>query len=266
MKTALVLSGGGALGSYEVGVWQALRKLHIKFDIVTGTSVGALNAIMVTQNDFHKCMNVWQDISFANIYATKIDSDIKLNKLYQMHAKEFIKNGGMNPAMLEQLVKDVYDKEKFYKSKIDYGLITFNLSTFKPKKLTKKDIPPEKLVDYAVASATCYPAFKIKTIDNEKYIDGGFYDNVPIQLAIDMGADNVIVVDLQAVGFKRKVKNFSGNMTIIKPNNKLMNMLEFNAEKSRRAIKLGYNDTMKKYKMLDGIKFTFKKNNLGKKL
>ncbi|HJJ16870.1 MAG TPA: patatin-like phospholipase family protein [Bacilli bacterium] len=264
MKTALVLSGGGALGSYEVGVWQALRKLHIKFDIVTGTSVGALNAIMVTQNDFHKCMNVWQDISFANIYATKIDSDIKLNKLYQMHAKEFIKNGGMNPAMLEQLVKDVYDKEKFYKSKIDYGLITFNLSTFKPKKLTKKDIPPEKLVDYAVASATCYPAFKIKTIDNEKYIDGGFYDNVPIQLAIDMGADNVIVVDLQAVGFKRKVKNFSGNMTIIKPNNKLMNMLEFNAEKSRRAIKLGYNDTMKKYKMLDGIKFTFKKNNLEK--
>ena len=215
MKTALVLSGGGALGSYEVGVWQALRKLHIKFDIVTGTSVGALNAIMVTQNDFHKCMNVWQDISFANIYATKIDSDIKLNKLYQMHAKEFIKNGGMNPAMLEQLVKDVYDKEKFYKSKIDYGLITFNLSTFKPKKLTKKDIPPEKLVDYAV-------------------------------------------------GFKRKVKNFSGNMTIIKPNNKLMNMLEFNAEKSRRAIKLGYNDTMKKYKKLDGIKFTFKKNNLEK--
>ena len=64
----------------------------------------------------------------------------------------------------------------------------------------------QKLVDYAVASATCYPAFKIKTIDNEKYIDGGFYDNVPIQLAIDMGADNVIVVDLQAVGFKRKVK------------------------------------------------------------
>ena len=39
MKTALVLSGGGALGSYEVGVWQALIKLHIKFYIVTGTSV-----------------------------------------------------------------------------------------------------------------------------------------------------------------------------------------------------------------------------------
>ena len=41
---AVVLSGGGSKGAYEIGVWKALRKLHISYDIVTGTSVGALNA------------------------------------------------------------------------------------------------------------------------------------------------------------------------------------------------------------------------------
>ena len=50
-KTALVLSGGGARGAYEAGVWQALTELGIKIDIITGTSVGAINAAMVAQDE-----------------------------------------------------------------------------------------------------------------------------------------------------------------------------------------------------------------------
>ena len=51
---AIVLSGGGSKGAYEIGVWKALRKLHIKYDIVTGTSVGALNAALMTQKTYHQ--------------------------------------------------------------------------------------------------------------------------------------------------------------------------------------------------------------------
>ena len=48
---AIVLSGGGSKGSYQIGAWKALRKLKINYDIVTGTSVGALNgALMVQKN------------------------------------------------------------------------------------------------------------------------------------------------------------------------------------------------------------------------
>ena len=43
MKRAIVLSGGGAKGAYQIGVWKALRKLKLNYSIVTGTSVGALN-------------------------------------------------------------------------------------------------------------------------------------------------------------------------------------------------------------------------------
>lgn len=42
-QTALVLGGGGAHGAYQVGVWQALQELEIEFQLITGTSVGALN-------------------------------------------------------------------------------------------------------------------------------------------------------------------------------------------------------------------------------
>ena len=45
-KTALVLAGGGARGAYEAGVWQALTELGVEFDMVCGTSVGAINAAM----------------------------------------------------------------------------------------------------------------------------------------------------------------------------------------------------------------------------
>lgn len=262
-KVALVLSGGGALGAYEAGVYKALKKMHIKLDIVTGTSVGALNGIMVVQNDLKKCLNVWENISFANIYKEKIDDNIALSKLYQKHVHALVKEGGMDPKMLEYLVKSVYNENKFYKSAIDYGLVTFNLSSLKPEMLSKNKIPAKKLVDYAVASATCFPAFKIKMIDNKKYIDGGYYDNLPIDLALKLGADKIIAVDLQAFGLKKKIKNIK-DITIIKPNNKLMNMLEFNATKSKRAIALGYNDTLKKYQKLDGNKYTFKKKHLQK--
>ena len=53
---ALVLSGGGSKGAYQIGAWKALKKLHIKFDIVTGTSVGALNGALVTQKSYRKAI------------------------------------------------------------------------------------------------------------------------------------------------------------------------------------------------------------------
>ena len=47
MKRAIVLAGGGAKGSYHFGFWKAIRELGIDFQIVTGSSVGALNGAMM---------------------------------------------------------------------------------------------------------------------------------------------------------------------------------------------------------------------------
>ena len=51
VKLGLVLSGGGSKGAYEIGVYKALKKLGKKPNIITGTSVGALNGVLLVQND-----------------------------------------------------------------------------------------------------------------------------------------------------------------------------------------------------------------------
>ena len=260
---ALVLSGGGSKGSYQIGVWKALKKLHIKFDIVTGTSVGALNGALVTQKSYYKAIRLWKKLNLKLLFGENaIDSKDDLDVM-KMYGNNFIKHGGMEVKELENLIEKEINYKKFLKSKINYGLVTFNLTNKKPIQMTKKEIPENLIGDYLMASASCYPAFKKKEIEGKKYIDGGIFDNLPINLAIDMGADEIIAVDLSAPGLNRKPKK---DIPIIKinPNNKLTNFLNFYEEGAKRNIKLGYNDTLKKFNKLEGKKYTFKKGSIEK--
>ena len=260
---ALVLSGGGSKGSYQIGVWKALKKLHIKFDIVTGTSVGALNGALVTQKSYHKAIRLWKKLNLKLLFGENaIDSKDDLDVM-KMYGNNFIKHGGMEVKELENLIEKEINYKKFLKSKINYGLVTFNLTNKKPIQMTKKEIPENLIGDYLMASASCYPAFKKKEIEGKKYIDGGIFDNLPINLAIDMGADEIIAVDLSAPGLNRKQKK-DVPIIKIKPNNKLTNFLNFYEEGAKRNIKLGYNDTLKKFNKLEGKKYTFKKGSIEK--
>lgn len=255
MKTAIVLSGGGARGAYQVGVWKALKKLNIKYDIVTGTSVGALNGVMMVQNDFKTALTFWKNITYEKIF----DNDFyNVNhSIYVNYINKFVIDGGSNPINLEKTLDNVFDKRKFYKSPIDYGIVVYNFSKLRPELLIKKNLKDEYIKDYIIASAACYPAFKMKKINNYQYIDGGYFDNLPINLAIDLGADKIIAVDLKAIGIKRKIKDTKKDIIEIKPKNKIGSFLEFNPELAKRNIKFGYNDTMKVYGKLKGGIFTF---------
>ena len=73
-KTALVLGGGGARGAYEIGVWQALRELGIRIDIVCGTSVGSVNGAMIVQDEFDLAVKLWQELDTSMIF------DLNLSK------------------------------------------------------------------------------------------------------------------------------------------------------------------------------------------
>lgn len=56
-KTAIVLAGGGSRGAYQLGVWKALREMGVDYQLVTGTSVGALNGTLMVQQDYEKGMS-----------------------------------------------------------------------------------------------------------------------------------------------------------------------------------------------------------------
>ena len=262
MKRAVVLSGGGSKGSYEIGVWKALRRLHIKYDIVTGTSIGALNGALMTQKTYLKALYIWHKLSLEYLFEQQPKSDTKKDIL-RLYGDNFLKNGGMDIKKIEDIIRKAINMKRFYKSDIDYGLVTFNFSTKKPLVISKKDISEDKLIDYLMASATCYPAFQMKDIDGDKYIDGGFYDNLPINLAIKLGATEAIIVDLRAPGLKKLPK---GNIktTYIKPKNRISFFLDFNSKQAKINMNFGYNDTMKVFKRLDGDYFTFRKDEISK--
>lgn len=267
MKKAIVLSGGGSKGAYQIGVWKALRKLKISYDIVTGTSVGALNAALFVQQDYWRGLWLWFNMDFKLIFDDKIDADYSTkegkNVILKTYAQAVV-DGGMNIERLERTVEKSLNVKKIYSSLIDLGIVTVKLPTLKPILLQKKDIPKHQLKDYLIASASCFPAFQKKKIGDDSYIDGGLYDNLPINLAIEMGATEVIAVDLEEVGFKKKVKDASIPITYIKPNNDIGSFLVFNKTMARRCIRFGYNDTMKVFGKLDGEIYTFKKNHLKK--
>lgn len=267
MKRAIVLSGGGSKGAYQIGVWKALKKMHIDYDIVTGTSVGALNAALMIQKNYYRAVWLWHNLDFSIVFDEKIDFDYNSKdgkkELMKFYAKNIV-NGGTNVTKLEQTISKTINIDKIYKSKIDMGIVTVKLPTLKPITLTKNQIPKNRLKDYLIASASCYPAFQKKNINGSNYIDGGFYDNLPINLAIDMGAEEVIAIDLKEVGFKQKVKDKSVKVKIISPRNDIGSFLVFDKNMARRCIKLGYNDTMKEFALLEGNKYTFKKSSFDK--
>ncbi len=251
----VVLSGGGSKGAYEIGVWKALKKLGIKYKVVTGTSVGALNAALMCQNNYYKALHFWQKLTFEDVVDVKMGNDKK--EIYKTYFKGALK-GGMTINNLEKTVNKAINVNKIYRSRINIGIITFNLKTLKPLKLIKRGIPKKRFKDYLIASASCFPAFTKKEIDNSFYIDGGIYDNLPINLAIQMGADEIIAVDLKELGIKQRVKNKSIPITYISPRNNIGNFLIFDGKIAKRAIRFGYNDTLKIYRKLDGNKYTFK--------
>lgn len=268
MKKAIVLSGGGARGSYQVGVWKALRKVNYKFDIVTGTSIGALNGVLFVQGDFKRAYKIWKNISFKDVFGSEFDINLDLNEKKKVVTNMFILNMFSRKKISADNIENMLDKivnyKKFYKSKIDFGLMTVNLTEFKYEVVVKNEIPKEHLKDYLIGSAALFPGFSKKKIEENSYIDGGFYDNLPINLAIDMGATEIIAVDLKAPGIKQRVKDSSVKIKYIYPKVDLDSILLFDKQQAIKNMTLGYHDGLKAFNELDGNLYTFKKGHVDK--
>ena len=265
MKRAVVLSGGGAKGGYEIGVWKALRRLDIDYDIVTGTSVGALTGELMVQKDYDKALKLWYFMDYSKIMDIEINGRFSTKKGREEIVKKYAKGavkGGRELTGLRKIVDDLYNDDKFFSSNVDYGLVTVYFPSFKPKYVVKSKLKKDEVKDYLMASSACFPAFKMYKIGKNSFIDGGYYDNLPINLAIKLGAEEVIAVDTGAIGIIRKVKNDNVKVINISPKNDIGNFLAFEKKYARRAIAFGYNDAMKTFGKLEGDLYTFRLGSL----
>ena len=114
-----------------------------------------------------------------------------------------------------------------------------------------------KIPEYILASCNL-PLFKMeKFIDDKFYIDGGFFDNNPINMLLDKGYDKVYSIEIQGIGFTRRIKDKS-KVVKITPSRFLGSTLNVNKSKINENIKLGYYDTLKVLKSYDGYNYIFK--------
>jgi len=121
---AIALEGGGAKGAYHIGVWQALEEAGIKYNAVSGTSVGALNGALMVMRDLPGAIKAWEDIRLSKVVDVKPDDEedmlrvlsgeIELSDFQELvpQAFEIIRNRGLDVAPLRTWVRETVDEKK----------------------------------------------------------------------------------------------------------------------------------------------------------
>ena len=155
-KRAVVLGGGGAKGAYQIGVWQALRELGLDFQVVTGTSVGALNGALMAQGEFEAAYDLWWNMDNTQVMegipsaSDTLDSRLAV---YRAFIREMVTKGGVDISPLEETIRSILDEEKLRQSGVVYGIVTVDMTTLTPVRLYLRDMPQGAVADYMIASA-----------------------------------------------------------------------------------------------------------------
>ena len=258
-RTALVLGGGGSRGAYEIGVWQALKELGIRIDMVYGTSVGAINAAMVAQGDLDLTATLWKEMETDMVF------DMSPDAKPVDYVKEIVLNQGAGTGPLHGLLLKYVDETKVRESGMKVGITAVSVPDLKGHHLRLEDIPEGKLVDFVMASASAFPALHSYDIDGVNYIDGGYSDVLPVGMALEDGATDVIAVDLSGYGMVNKENlEKADNLVYIKSREDLGFQFLFDKENTLRIMKLGYFDCLKAYGVITGNQMAFAKGSFDK--
>ena len=264
MKKALVFCGGGAKGSYEAGVWKYLDEHNQKFDIVTGTSIGALNAAMYAMHRFDRDMQVWDTITLDRIMKDAFKYDENVSIKYSLKQKEnlvgflgsYIKKFGGDVSPFYDLVDEYIDAEAISNSDVVCGICVTKFPSFQGREIVLNKMKPELIKKYLVATASAFPILQVCKIGKESYIDGGYYDNMPVNFAIDLGAEDIVAVDLSPNITHKEFLN-KPFIKYIYPRWPLGGFLKFDKEQIKKNFNLGYIDAQKAFGELIGFKYAF---------
>lgn len=260
----LVLEGGGAKGSFHVGVLKALFERGYEFQGVAGTSIGAINGALVAQGDFDKLYDLWYTATpsllfdFDENMVVRIlekNLDKSVYKYIFQTARAVMSSKGVSLDKAKELLDKLVDEKKLRDSSIDFCLITVEQEDdWKPLELFKKDIPQGEIKDYILTSAYL-PIFNRARVGGKMFMDGGMYDNCPVNPLIHNGFDEIIAIRTGARMPSQKVIDRSVNVSYIDPSEPLGKLLDFRTDKIRYNIQLGYYDGLRFLDNLMGVRY-----------
>lgn len=191
MKRALILSGGGARGAFQIGVWKYLKERNWVPDLVCGTSVGAINAVAIGAGmPIERLFDIWTTYHRPMIYRFRMLRFL-VNILFGRPLKPVMDTGPMREMITRHL-----DIDALRKSRIDVIITAVNVLTARLHLFNQHVID----VDHVMASSAMPILFPWQQIDGEPYWDGGVMANSPLLPALESGVDEIIVVLLSPVG------------------------------------------------------------------
>jgi NTE family protein len=204
-KVALVLQGGGALGSYQAGVYEALARSPYLPDWVAGISIGAINAALIAGNApaqrVEKLRAFWDEVTVpASPFPLPGDA-FEDRRAASVAALVFGQSGFFSPrrptdwwfgrtptsyydtsplkTTLERLVD--FDRINSGEMRFSVGAVNVRTGNFAYFDNAKTQIRPEHIM----ASGALPPGFPAIEIDGEQYWDGGLVSNTPLQYVLD---------------------------------------------------------------------------------
>ena len=262
-ETALVLGGGGAKGAYEVGAIAALDELGIKAGSVFGTSVGALHAAMYAQGSMDAAAALWDNIRLSDVVSEEslaiaddaeniFDHPEKLLEFITRYAQK----KGVDVSPLMDILHKLIDEDKIRRSGVHLGIVTTRFPSLAMVEKRLEEMETGSLIDWLMASASCFPIFPMKQVGGDRYIDGGFCDNTPVEMAVRSGARDIVAID---IGKHRSHTQYDRrpNITYIRTSQPLGGLLTLDSALSARNRILGYNDVMRAFSRMRGVSYSF---------
>ena len=193
MKKALVLSGGGARGAFQVGVWKYLQEIDWTPDLICGTSIGAVNAAAIGSGmSVERLIHVWRSHNRSEIYRLK-----GLQFLKSMRRGTPLKSV-LDTAPLRALLTRHLNLEALRRSPIEVVISAVHLATGRLH-LYNQDVIE---IDHLMASSAMPILFPWQSIHGEPFWDGGVMANSPLFLALERKMEEIIVVLLSPVGHR----------------------------------------------------------------
>ena len=204
-RLAIVMSGGGAKGAFQVGVLDALVNTHgIKPAMAVGTSTGAIQALGLAQNDVSGLFDVWLSLKGnGDIYKERggVAGSIILGEkaLYDTRP-------------LRRLLKNFTDPVKIAASDVDLRLGVVSLQSGEFRTIDKS-VPD---IHNWVYASCAMPVFfdPLQTSDRQQWVDGGVRDVTPLGAALELNPTGVIVIRASPVAKSGTTKTFGGLIPI----------------------------------------------------
>ena len=207
-QTVLVLQGGGALGAYQVGVYEALAQAGVEPDWVVGTSIGAINAGLIAGSpkgeridrlcEFWKrvehapvlgnCLPAWLAATARNTIA--VSSGIPA--FFQPQPAAFMSPhiplgpdaaGYYTTKPLGETLEELIDFDQLNSGDVRLTVGASKVSNSEMVYFDSRDMEID--VRHIMASGALPPAFPAVRIDGELYWDGGILSNTPVEVVFD---------------------------------------------------------------------------------